>query len=865
MISSNKNLFLQHTVLTDAEKNLLLKDKGDSLVDFDPIKRYKLSVAVSNRWVRSLVVKMIVGMRNILYVSGYKTHSSKREINSIRHIVSLFRNDNEKDALDRAKYLSQKMLPELFGLESPERPSCVDENEQLFVSEWLRFIRCRLAKKGNGKRRNPEGVRIVFSMLQLKRCFPELPKSLLYETAVKHSKRLAKDNWITETPFLNAIKRAVKDLFPPGWDLKEFSSMPKYTLSNKSCFEASRAQGGNQLAGFTDMRSKVNPSAIKTDNTKHRFQYLEENLERIISSPLGGEAIPIYSDVPELSELSVREKIISDLSVEHKGQAAVAFVADPAKWRPVTKSNWTYGRLKPFQKAMHGHLRQFDQFRLIGKTLTKDDLEMFCTLTDDEEALSGDFEAATDNIHHDASCMALGWIINNMRSDWATEEIRKEFAKSSMTHLEIHYPKELTDMGNDLPEFFIQLGGQLMGSLLSFIVLCVINYAMWCEFKARTTGKYPKATRDNTETKEDFVRINGDDIGGIIKKGEGKIWEKCVRAVGLTPSMGKNYISNEFVTLNSQMYLITPSNNHTGKKYSNIEYVPWVNLALLSPIGTTKQTRDLRDSMADNGQDPLESLGKMHDDFVSQCIVPGRASSVFIHSHRKELKFTFRNLFGPVYLGGLGATPVEGERGSTVEGYTARQLMVASLLETQQVSLPAHGKRQNIASLAQVYGTIDFPDRIRVLLSKDQDSYHLPAGMEDVTEKIQQLNTSWRSFLSWISPLALQEAPGTDWSWWKKINKKYSCKKTEKFDYLEFISAAPREVRYLIGRDLQYNANFGVFNQENDLENYLLEVDTDDEVKDFASDLLGTELCETIYKSSGSFLCNGGVPTRLVI
>jgi hypothetical protein len=831
-ITSNK-LTKKYTELTDSESINPL-DKDLSLVEYDPLNFNKVTVHISNRWVKSLVEHVLVGLRNILYVSGYCTFSSRRETNSILHIISLFSNDNEKDALDRIKFLTARIICDITCHELPERPEHVSENESLLKGEWNRFLRPRIARTKKGP--TEKGLVVAFSILQLKRCFPELPKSILYTTAVKHSKRLAMDNSNTEKPFKDAIRRVVNELFPPGWDLKEYSSEPKYTLSNKSCFEATRRQGGNQLAAHDAFKHDLQDNS----SSEERNFKSEEELFAMYVPSNGGNHKELYSSVPKMADLEFRQSLINENSKKLYGKASVAFVADPGKWRPVTKSNWTYGSLKPYQKAIHGTLRQFDQFRLIGKTVTKEDVEFFSTMLEDECALSGDYEAATDNLKHDASVECLGQIIDNMRSDWAIEETRKNFAKNSMTNLEIHYPDSLVELGDELPSSFIQKGGQLMGSLLSFPILCVINYAMWTEYKHRVTGSYPLATRDNNWRKEDFVLINGDDIAGIVKKKRDEtVWQHCVRSVGLTPSLGKNYVSREFVTINSQLFHLTP---HVvdNKERIRMKYLPWVNLGLLQPLGTTKQTKDLRDIAEEKGQDPLESLGKMHDDFVSQCLVPERGSSCFIHAHRKELGTTFRNLFGPIHLGGLGATPVAGTKGSVLEGYSNRQLLIATLLDQEEISLPSYGKVQTIKSSADFLSKIDFPDRIKVMFSDPENllTYHVPHNMEDVTDAIDQLCLSYINLLSWLKPIALDEREGNDRTFFNRTIRQFSKKFISKMDVWEYLNASPKVIRYFVARDFSEKIDLidsaSGFSSLND---YLLESCTDGGDSLFPSEL----------------------------
>lgn len=297
--------------------------------------------------------------------------------------------------------------------------------------------------------------------------------------------------------------------------------------------------------------------------------------------------------------------------------AAVEFVEDPAKIRPVTKDNFELGMLKPLQKAIHTHLRGFDQFSLIGEQVTADHIEVFKRRVD-EFFISGDYTAATDNLAMDASTGCLSAILANMRSDWACDPVLQVMARDSMKNVEIHYPDKLGLSP------FKQTSGQLMGSLLSFPVLCVLNYAMWAECVSRRTGAYPTVSRGGKWTDSNKVLINGDDIAFCCDAKFYKTWWSLVQEIGFKPSLGKNYASKRFIMINSQCFIFENGSPRLS---------PWLNQGLLLPLGETKTSKAMNDALAsESDATPLESLGKMHDDFLAG--IPKHkalGSRVFIH------------------------------------------------------------------------------------------------------------------------------------------------------------------------------------------------------------------------------------------
>ena len=94
--------------------------------------------------------------------------------------------------------------------------------------------------------------------------------------------------------------------------------------------------------------------------------------------------------------------------------------------------------------------------------------------------------------------------------------------------------------------------GQLMGSPLSFPILCAINYVAYRTALKRYViakgGDWSKAIRLTMP-----VRVNGDDI--LVKCNDEfytEYWKPAITAIGFTLSPGKNYVSDKFVTFNSE-------------------------------------------------------------------------------------------------------------------------------------------------------------------------------------------------------------------------------------------------------------------------------------------------------------------------
>jgi hypothetical protein len=200
-------------------------------------------------------------------------------------------------------------------------------------------------------------------------------------------------------------------------------------------------------------------------------------------------------------------------------------IPEPLKIRMITKGETETWALKPVQRAMFRALGKFEIFKLTrGEHIDLYQLDLKKPFL-----VSGDYESATDNLHFDVTQIMIEELVKVLPKNMS-ERIKKEGGR----HI-IEYPKE-----TGLPDL-LQTNGQLMGSLLSFPLLCIAN--------ACTIGMVQKA-----ESLHDIkALINGDDILFASHLRGIKSWKKVSNSMGLIPSIGKNYISGDWCTVNSQL------------------------------------------------------------------------------------------------------------------------------------------------------------------------------------------------------------------------------------------------------------------------------------------------------------------------
>jgi hypothetical protein len=202
-------------------------------------------------------------------------------------------------------------------------------------------------------------------------------------------------------------------------------------------------------------------------------------------------------------------------------------ITEPLKVRMITKGlpeNWI---LKPLQKAMFNAMKDFSCFRLTsGEHIDLNQLDLTKRFL-----LSGDYESATDRLNMDVMQTVVDELLKVL-----PKEIHRYIIKESSSHL-ISYP----DSSGLSP--VLQTRGQLMGSLLSFPILCIANACT-----------YGLATK--TDSLHDVkALINGDDILFCNEYRVIRSWKRIATAMGLKPSIGKNFQSENWGTVNSQLVI----------------------------------------------------------------------------------------------------------------------------------------------------------------------------------------------------------------------------------------------------------------------------------------------------------------------
>jgi hypothetical protein len=336
------------------------------------------------------------------------------------------------------------------------------------------------------------------------------------------------------------------------------------------------------------------------------------------------------------------EKFIRSKTETRPLRAKVELCLEPLKCRVITKGeSLPYWVSQTFQKKAWLSLQDCPCFALTGTPVDSSHLYWLESQTkelelDFDKWVSGDYSAATDGLSAEVNQMAVGSLCEAFE---ATPEETHLCSKVLGNH-QVEYPRSVipdaNELGLDVKPFTMQ-NGQLRGSLLSFPELCAINLvAYWCALE-EYTGK--------TFLKEQLpCLINGDDI--LFKSNDAfyPIWQKWITRAGFTLSVGKNYISPHFITVNSESWLRL-NNGHFKK-------LKWLNCGLLLQEAFGPHKIPLRSETAERPLVPKLQW------VLDNCVNTKRTYDRLKHYWRKSISIWTRNgyynLAAPTEWGGCG-------------------------------------------------------------------------------------------------------------------------------------------------------------------------------------------------------------------
>jgi hypothetical protein len=447
-------------------------------------------------------------------------------------------------------------------------------------------------------------------------------------------------DFITRKMFVEEMRRTVKEVV-----------LDKYTPLDRIApfFPSTSANYIN---------SRLKGGAVGVLLSHHRDELLE--LRKKYHGPMVAvKRVVPHKVVSQLSSQSLSYTAVSDGKLKNcfaefyemiveKAKAEIPLseplgLKEALKIRVISKGPpYLYTALKPLQRFLWSQVQKHPAGRLVGQTVNEDYIQEILgkNLKDEEKYLSVDYQDAT-----------------NLMAKWVSDELITILVE----HLELS-STENEMFRNGLTDHLIQLNqkkfpntpaarqkrGQLMGSVVSFPLLCLVNMTLLRMAKEIDAGRY-------LTLKQAGIMVNGDD-GSMRCSIRGKLaWEALSSWVGLKPSVGKVYFSKEFLNMNSRTFVRLQEPNMKvidvpgTCRPSYFREVKFFNLGVF--LGLERSS-----GSGSNASSNLTSLASRAHELVDTLPVSLREKglAMYIRHHKSELIKVKLPWFLPTHLGGFG-------------------------------------------------------------------------------------------------------------------------------------------------------------------------------------------------------------------
>lgn len=481
-----------------------------------------------------------------------------------------------------------------------------------FTSRVKKFIQNRLYRKTG------RNLRFWNSWLQgIKRACHEASDEVLYDNYVDHEETLSKKP-------VGTLDERVKTYMTRVSRLVKLGEPRFFEASTSASFHRKRDEGGQ--------REDVRDWLIEKYGTKIVDEFVDDGQRHLLYGPVIPEPKIVARDI--VNDFLLDGGFYKPLKVKVHG------ILEPLKVRKITKGEAVpYWFCRFAQKDFWGSLQKYPQFSATGRPIERADIHELIIREkrinsqvplEFDSWISGDYSAATDGVDIRVTMGILKEILENSSLDWNMKDI----LMAVLGPQEIHYPKI---EGKPLIKPFVQQTGQLMGSILSFPILCLINLiTYWMTIEEYTGHVF--------EVEDLPVLVNGDDILFRANREFYDLWKENIKKVGFTMSIGKNYRHKNIFLINSQMFWLH------GDPYQdyNLERIPFYNIGLLT--GKAKTT----------GRDPLKAkpIWSWYQSVMDGSNDKWDAHKRFLYYHKEVVNQLSmegkRNLFISRWYGGLG-------------------------------------------------------------------------------------------------------------------------------------------------------------------------------------------------------------------
>jgi hypothetical protein len=412
------------------------------------------------------------------------------------------------------KFETAFLLARALRNEPPELPKGYPWTQSpghLFMGGVQRkvWLRCVLRAK-------PKDVQLAYSLYQAKRIAPSVDPEFVQEALDDHKTAICAERESRPVGYLEEeVRRTVREVVTEaerrGWKPHHGGRIPTFSAS----FERSRLDGGAYaeivdpdpliclgfplLVGYVRFKTRVRPVYVKSD---------PEEVRRKLSPSRDGLGGPVKVR---------REPVLEPFKVR---------VVSMGESRP-------YQIARNHQRALWETMQYIPSLSLTGKPVEAEDVAEICWLPRVTRVhsvmVSGDYTAATDNLHPELCAGALD-----------------EYCRLAGVSLGDRLVLQSCLTGHSL-DGERQTWGQLMGSPISFPILCLVNIAVTRFVQEREYGR-------RLDLVDCPLKVNGDDILFCLPPAGYYRWGLEVSKAGLVPSVGKNYVSRQWAVLNSDLF-----------------------------------------------------------------------------------------------------------------------------------------------------------------------------------------------------------------------------------------------------------------------------------------------------------------------
>jgi hypothetical protein len=649
------------------------------------------------------------------------------------------------------------------SLQQSELPS---DFSQIVHGPLLRLIK-RLINTGSPKRR----VKVGWSLGQVKRACAPINSAFISEKLADHAKILSTEPKGLSREILAELESVTAEVLKDfSWSAHDIIGNPwlspvvGYDPSTAACFEMAAAGGG--------------AASYLYDISHHPLQ--GDELLQITSAQNDQGLHSIYYH-PTDYQLIVKE--LSDFSDKYReGKGApwvVQGILEPLKLRIITKGPAVLQWLgKGLQKALHGYLRELPMFAFIGHPVDPVTLENFLSQTYSTfaegcpEFVSGDYSAATDKLNIHVTLTIFDMILSKFKfiqydsrnelTRFLTKEVQRPsrlidclcslLNKGTLIYRDDNCPSQEDIESHGLSGYYDQFGtaelevpqrnGQLMGSILSFPILCIANFA--CVLMA--SRRMPPEEFGSDFVKKSFLynlsrgmcQINGDDIlfpvSGVRMYNH---WSSFLKVFGFEKSLGKNWLHSRFFTINSELYSVSRDSSKASTFRSEIRSTSWTKIEYFAAGLLTGQHK-----VVGRSEGRTLPMSSVLDLVLVSAVNPQRAYRRFLFYNRDWVKSVTQNgminIGLPIPLGGLGVNLTKygvGFSTTKLQRCVARaafDLLKSGDLRLQQyknltVHLSSSGEKLNsmFSFLSELHGSVSVrptplcTDPIELLLTSD--------------------------------------------------------------------------------------------------------------------------------------------------